>query len=105
MHILLCKFNLASFYMYNTEAFYLDFILFSLFQLKLLLIIGSNKGHSLKLIPELESLWFIYPKKCIVHYCMQHTPILDCTNSNFKFRAIAKKKARTFGRDPPIMLA
>ena len=71
MHILLphqmCKFHLAlcKFLHVNTEAFYLNFMLFSLFQLKLLLIIGSNKGHSMKLIPELESLWFIYPKQCL----------------------------------------
>ena len=30
----------------------------------LLLIIVSNEGHSMKLMPELESLRFIYPIKC-----------------------------------------
>ena len=52
----------------------------------------------MKLMPELESLRCIYPKKCFVHYCTQHTPILDCASRNIKFRAIAKN-AGTFGRD------
>ena len=47
------------------EAFYLNFMHFSLFQLQLLLIIGSIEGYSMKLMPELESLRCIYPKKCL----------------------------------------
>ena len=43
----------------------LNFMLFSLFQLQLLLIIGSIDGYSTKLMPELESLRCIYPKKCL----------------------------------------
>ena len=49
----------------------------------------------MKLMPELESFTL---KSAFVHYCTQHTPILGCTSSNFKFRAIAKN-AGTFGRD------
>ena len=37
-------------------------------------------------------------KSVFVHYCTQHTLILGCASSNFKFRAIAKI-AGTFGRD------
>ena len=77
------------------EAFYLNFILFSLFQL---LIIGSIEGYSMKLMPELESLRCIYPKKCLCALLYAAYPILGCASSNFKIRAIAKN-AGTFGRD------
>ena len=71
-------------------------MLFSLFQLQLLLIISSIEGYSMKLMPELESLFTL--KSVFVHYCMQRTLILGCASSNFKFCAIAKN-AGTFGRD------
>ena len=73
-------------------------LLFSLFGLQILIIFRSSEGHSMKLMPELESLRFIYPKVYFVRYYMQHTPILGCASSNFKFRATAKN-AGTFGRD------
>ena len=53
----------------------------------------------MKLMPELESLRCIYPNKCLCALLYaQHTPILGCASSNFKFRAIAKN-AGTFGSD------
>ena len=73
-------------------------MIFSLFQLQLLLIIGSTEGYSMKLMQELESVRCIYPEKCLCALCMQYTLISGCASSNVKFRAIAKN-AGTFGRD------
>ena len=54
--------NQSKYLAYVMEA---HFMLFSLLQLQLLLIIGSIEGYSMKLMPELESLRCIYPKKCL----------------------------------------
>ena len=76
----------------------LSWKLFSLFQLQLLLIVGSIEGYSMKLMPELESLRCIYPTKCLCALLYAAYPDLGCASSNFKFRAIAKN-AGTFRRD------
>ena len=47
----------------------------------------------MKLMPELESLMCIYPKKCLCALLYA-----AYASSNFKFRTIAKN-AGTFGRD------
>ena len=52
----------------------------------------------MKLMPELESLGLFTLKSVFVNYCTQHTLILGCASSNFKFRAI-EKNAGTSGRD------
>ena len=63
-----------------------------------LLFIGSYKGHIIKIMPELDPGGLFSLNSVFVQFCMQHTMILVCTRSNFKFLTIAKN-ASIFGRD------